>query len=127
MHDHVSTSWLTGYHPTDHNALMDALQLRPEYLYIPEGKSIHLDADRRVAVSDAYNTLHFATPLIELPIDKITPLEDQTYRQFRDDYLRLWRQFFGPVGMRFALNKQQVKLEVYVLPLIKYADCDNLR
>src|SRR5207253_5275909 len=62
-HRAMFTAWETGKLPADHDALMDAVQLRPEYLYIPEGKGIRWDAERRLAVSDAYNTLHFATPL----------------------------------------------------------------
>ena len=30
---------------------------------------------RAWAVSDVYNTLHFATPLVELPIDRVTEAE----------------------------------------------------
>lgn len=126
-HGALFTAWETGKLPADHDALMEAVHLRPQHLYLPEGKTIRWDAERQVAVSDAYNTLHFATPLIELPLGKITALEDQTYRQFRAEYLRLWQQFFDPVGMRFSLNEERVKLEVYILPLINNAEYNNLR
>jgi len=62
-----------------------------------------------------------------LPIDKITLLENQTYRLFRNEYLQLWNQFFDPVGMRFSLRKERVKLEVYILPLINNAEYAQLR
>ena len=76
--------------------------LKPRHIYVPEGKGVTWDAATQAAVSDAYNTLHFTTPLIELPIDKITPAEQQEYHQFRTAYLNLWRQYFDPVGMRFG-------------------------
>ena len=126
-HGALFSAWETGKLPADHKALLDAAGLRQEYLYVPEGKKVHWDAARQVAASDAYNTLHFATPLVELPLDKITTLEEQTYREFREEYLRLWRRFFDPVGVRFALNKDQVKLEVYILPMINNQDYNQLR
>jgi hypothetical protein len=121
------TAWETGKLPADQDALMKAAHLRPEYLYVPEGKPVRWDAERNVAVSDVYNTIHFATPLIELPIDKITRLEEDTYTEFRREYQQLWRQFFDPVGIRFALKKEQVKVEVYVLPMVNNAEYNRLR
>jgi hypothetical protein len=94
---------------------------------VPEGKEARWDAEQQVAISDAYNTLHFATPLVELPVERITPVEEQTYRDFRQEYLRLWRRFFDPVGVRFALDKKQVKLDVYILPMIANDEYNNLR
>ncbi len=65
--------WETGKLPADHAALLAAARLRPQDLHAPEGRQLAWDAGRQVAVSDIYNTLHFTTPLIELPIDRITP------------------------------------------------------
>src|SRR5262249_49745845 len=75
----------------------------------------------------AYNTIHFATPLIELPIDKVTATESGEYERFRLEYLGLWRQFFDPIGMRVALRDGQVKLETYILPLIENTAYNRLR
>jgi hypothetical protein len=85
------------------------------------------DGDRQAAVSDVYNTLHFTTPLIELPIDRVTPAEEQAYGRFREDYARLWRRYFDPVGMRFSLSDRQVRLETYILPLIQSTEYGALR
>ena len=126
-HGALFHAWEKGKLPADHQALLDAAGLIPEHLYQPEGRKIDWNAKRQVAVSDAYNTIHFATPLIELPISKITAFEEQTYRDFREEYQRLWRQFFDPVGIRFALNKKQVKLEVYILPMINNQDYNRLQ
>jgi hypothetical protein len=126
-HGALFTAWETGRLPKDHAELMRACRLEPEHLYIPEGKQVRWDAGRRVAVSDAYNTLHFATPLVELPMDKITPTEEAAYKEFRTEYLRLWQQFFDPVGMRFSIDARQVKAETYILPLINVPAYRDLR
>ncbi len=112
------TAWETGKLPADHQALLAASALRPVEIYTPEGKGVTWNAADQVAVSDVYNTLHFPTPLIELPLDRITLAEEQEYEHFRRDYLNLWRRYFDPVGMRFALTDRQVRLETYILPLI---------
>ena len=58
-HGAMFTAWETGQLPADHKALLSAARLRPEWVYAPEGKSVAWDAERQVAVSDAYNTLHW--------------------------------------------------------------------
>jgi hypothetical protein len=119
--------WETGELPADHAALLAAACLRPQDIYAPEGRQLAWDARRQVAVSDIYNTLHFTTPLIELPIDRITPAEQSEYNQFRTQYLNLWRQFFDPVGIRFSLTKPQVRVETYILPLLRDSRYETLR
>jgi hypothetical protein len=113
------TGWETGKHPSDHAALLRASALKPEEIYTPEGKGVTWDAARQTAVSDVYNTIHFATPLLELPVDKITPTEKQEYDGFRTEYLSLWRKYFDPVGMRISLSDRRVRVETYILPLIQ--------
>jgi hypothetical protein len=126
-HGALFTAWETGKLPAGHQALLDSACLKQDYLYVPEGKEARWDARQQTAVSDAYNTLGFATPLIELPIDKISRFEEQTYGDFRQEYLRLWQRFFDPVGVRFALDERKIKLEVYILPMINNAEYSNLR
>lgn len=120
-------AWETGKLPADHAELVKGARLKPEELTVPEGKGAIWNAERRLAVSDAYNTLHFATPLIELPIDKITPTEEREYSRFRNQYLGLWRQYFDPVGIRLQLNDQRVRVETYILPLVASSQYRFLR
>src|SRR5262249_22451041 len=61
-HGALFTAWETGKLPADHDALMHAAALKPQYLYVPDGKAPRWDAEVQVAVSDVYNTTHFATP-----------------------------------------------------------------
>ena len=79
--------------------------------------SVRWDAAKMVAVSDAYNTIHFATPLIELSIDKITPAEAKEYAHFRKEYSELWRTYFDPIGLRLSLDAKRVRVETHILPL----------
>ncbi|HMC90165.1 MAG TPA: hypothetical protein VKI17_11485, partial [Gemmataceae bacterium] len=120
-------AWESGDLPADQAAMLAGSALKPRHIYVPEGKGVTWDAATQAAVSDAYNTFHFTTPLIELPIDKITPAEQQEYNQFRTAYLNLWRQYFDPVGMRFALDDKQVRMETYILPLIRDSRYASLR
>ena len=93
--------------------------LKLEELPMPEGKPGFWDPETLQARSDVYNTLNFATPLIELAVDQVTAPEADVYNRFRLEYLGLWRQFFDPIGMRVALKDGQVKLDTYILPLIQ--------
>jgi hypothetical protein len=113
--------------PGDRTSILSASGLKPEEVYSPEGKDIAWDPSRHVAVSDAYNTLAFATPLVELPISRVTQLEQQSYERFRLEYLNLWRRYFDPIGMRISLRDNQVRLDTYILPLIQSSTYNVLR
>jgi hypothetical protein len=121
------TAWTAGKPPADRAALLAGAGLKPEEVPQPEGKPLAWDAGRQTAFSDVYNTVEFATPLIELAIDKVTQREADAYRQFRLQYLGLWRQYFDPIGMRIAVGDKQVKLDTYILPLIQNSQYNQLR
>ena len=101
--------------------------LKDEDLEVPERRPVVWDNDRKLARSEAYNTLRFATPLIELPIDKVTPEEAREYERFRQDYLRLWTGFSDPVGLRFHQDGSKTRMEAYILPVIRSNDYRWLR
>jgi hypothetical protein len=96
-------------------------------LTMPEGKPVAWDGERQTAVSDAYGTIHFATPLVEIPIEKVTKTEEQEYRRFHQEYLGLWRQFFDPMGFRVNLEDGKLKFDTYILPLIENSSYNQLR
>ncbi|HWG46649.1 MAG TPA: hypothetical protein VN688_28060 [Gemmataceae bacterium] len=120
-------AWETGKPPADHNSLLASAGLKPEEVYLPEGRDLLWNPQQQVAVSEVYNTVHFATPLVELPIEQITEAEAQAYRQFRLQYLGLWRQYFDPIGLRIALDDKRVKLDTYILPLVANSQYNELR
>ncbi len=120
-------AWETGKPPADRKALLAMAGLKNEEIYLPEGEPLAWDAGQQTAVSEVYNTLHFATPLIELPLELVTEAEALAYRQFRMEYLGLWRQYFDPIGMRIALDDRRVKLDTYILPLVANSRYNELR
>jgi hypothetical protein len=126
-HAALFTAWETGKLPDSQKLLLASATLRPEHVYMPEGPGILWDERRNLAVSETYNTIHFATPLVELPIDKVTQQEERDYNRFRLEYLGLWRQYFDPVGTRIGLTDKQVKIDTYILPLVRNSQYNDLR
>jgi hypothetical protein len=115
----------TGKLPANRGQLLRGAELEPDQLRDAEGQRVRWDGRR--AFSPTYNTLAFATPLVELPIDRVTREEDRAYRAFRRGYLNLWRRFFDPVGIRFTLAPGQVKVDTYILPLLANSQYNSLR
>src|SRR5581483_3131466 len=120
-------AWETGKLPPHHQNLMALSGLKVDEIFAPDGTGAMWDSERQVGVSDVYNTIHFATPLIEIPIDKITQDERQDYEAFRSQYLGLWRQFFDPIGIRLGFTKTDIRWETFILPLVKLTQYNNLR
>lgn len=73
---------------------------------------------RHGVISSTYGTLDFLTPIAEIPLDKVTPAEADTYKRWRDSYQQNWRQFFDPIAVRFSIRAKQLGAEVIVMPLI---------
>ncbi len=121
------TAWSKGRLPSDHGDLLQATGLKSEQLFSPEGEAVAWSSAERLAISSAYNTIHFATPLLEIPIDNVTATEAQEYENFRRDYMGLWRQFFDPIGMRIAIRGKKVQWDTYILPLVRNTQYDELR
>lgn len=125
-HGAMFAGWEIGKIPGDLAGIMEAAALRPGDLAVPDGTLVW-DGERQTAVSSTYGTIRFATPLVELPIDKVTPGEAREYETFRAGYLENWRRFFDPVGIRLAVNDKQVRVETYILPLIENSEYNQLR
>jgi hypothetical protein len=119
-------AWENGRLPVDTKELLAAAKLPPEAIYIPEGKTLTWDPAGRQAVSDVYNTLRFATPLAELPVDKITPSEEREYNQFREAYRSFWDDI-GPLATRFTVGPTEIRAETLIPPLVKNSWYDALR
>lgn len=117
----------TGKLPAEHKELLARTGLKDQELLMPEGTSARWDAARRTAISEAYNTIRFATPLIELPIERVTRREADEYEEFRLRYLGLWSRTFDPIGMRFSLRGKEIKWDTFVLPLVQVTQYNDLR
>ncbi|HKB39243.1 MAG TPA: hypothetical protein VKD72_22585, partial [Gemmataceae bacterium] len=126
-HGALFTAWETGQLPDSHRKVLAGANLKVEEVPMPEGKPASWDTTRQVAFSETYNTIHFATPLVELPMDRASQGEVEQYNRFRLEYLGLWRQYFDPIGVRFAITDSQVKVDTYILPLIQNSGYNTLR
>ncbi|HEV3144131.1 MAG TPA: hypothetical protein VGZ47_09630 [Gemmataceae bacterium] len=111
--------WETGRLPANMDELLAATGLKADDFLDPNGEQMTWDGPNSPALSPTFHTLAFATPLLERSIDEITPTEKREYEAFRNDYQRLWNQFFDPVGLRFRNGPKQVQLEAYILPLVQ--------
>ena len=121
-HGAMYTAWQTGKPPQNYQHILEVTGMTAQELFMPDGNAAAWDAEKKIDHSSAFNTQHFATPLIEIPIENVTRSEAQEYGMFRDQYMGLWRNFFDPIGIRFSLKKEQVKTEIYILPLVTFIE-----
>lgn len=126
-HGAMFAAWESGKLPQTHQDVLAATGMNAVDLFTPDGAAVAWNGETKTAVSTFYNTLHFATPLIEIPITHVTPTEAREYEMFRAQYLGLWRQYFDPIGIRLALKKDQIKMETYILPLVRTTQYNELR
>jgi hypothetical protein len=120
-------AWETGSLPPDQRALLSAAALTPEEIATPDGDGAVWDGKRRLAVSDVYGSLRFGTPLVELPLDKVTPAEERAYARFRRDYLAQGRRFLDPIAVRVKLNDREVRMQTCIVPLVESSRYQELR
>jgi hypothetical protein len=69
-----------------------------------------------------YGTLDFMTPIVEIPLTRVTRAEADAYQRWRDSYQRNWRQFFDPIALRFSLAPNSLGAALTVMPLILATD-----
>mgnify|MGYP001282348940 CR=1 FL=1 len=120
-------AWQTGQPPADGAAALRLAGLEPSDLRTTDQSDVAWDAAASAAVSDRFNTIHFATPLIETPVEFATAEEASDYETFRLGYLNLWRQYFDPIGVRFRIADDRLRIDTYILPLIQSSQYAELR
>lgn len=76
--------------------------------------------------SESYNTLNFLTPLVEVPLTKVTKAEAEAYGRWRDTYQRNWRQYFDPIALRLSVGKELLAADLSVMPLIAGSEYQEL-
>ncbi|MGF1581217.1 MAG: hypothetical protein ACFCD0_17770 [Gemmataceae bacterium] len=126
-HGAMFTAWETGKFPRDTRELLLTVKLGRDELRIEGNESVRWDRKRRLAMSRKYNTRLFATPLLELPIDKITPSEQNAYNTFRRSYRQLWSGYVDPIGIKIVLQGSSVKIKTHQLPMIQDPNYAQLR
>ena len=73
-------------------------------------------------VSSTLGTLDFQTPIVELPLAKVTQTEAEGYKRWRDTYQSNWRWAFDPVGLRIGADPKRLTADLTVMPLIAGSD-----
>jgi hypothetical protein len=68
--------------------------------------------------SSRLGTLEFMTPIVELPIEKVTKAEADAYNFWRDGYEQNWRWAFDPIGLRIGVSDSKLATDLTVMPLI---------
>ncbi len=68
--------------------------------------------------SSTQGTLAWMTPIVEMPIEKVTKAEAEAYNQWRDDYQRNWRWAFDPIALRIGVDSAKLSADLTVMPLI---------
>jgi hypothetical protein len=69
-------------------------------------------------LSSTFGTLEFLTPIIEMPMEKVTQAEADAYNRWRNGYQQNWSQVFDPIAVRFSMQPKRLSAEVCVTPLI---------
>jgi hypothetical protein len=72
--------------------------------------------------SSVYGTPEFLTPIAEIPLDKVTSEEKSAYENFRANYQRGWRRFFDPIAVRLSVDRDYLRADMTVRPLILESD-----
>jgi hypothetical protein len=72
----------------------------------------------RGVYSSTQNTLQFQTPIVELPLGRVTTAESEAYSTWRDGYQANWRWAFDPIAVRLTVTESQLVTDLSVMPLI---------
>jgi hypothetical protein len=72
----------------------------------------------RGVCSSTRNTVEFQTPLAELPLQRVTKAEAESYSEWRDGYQSNWRWAFDPIALRLTVKETQLATDLSVMPLI---------
>ncbi len=89
-------------------------------LKLPDAGELRLT--RAGVTSAVYGSLNFMTPIVELPLTRVSRAEADAYQRWRDNYQRNWRQVFDPIAIRFAVSSNRLGAELTVTPLILSSD-----
>jgi len=75
--------------------------------------------------SSVYGTLEFLTPIVELPIKKVTVSEQRAYEQWRNRYEGIWRAAFDPIGLQLSVTEDRIETDLTVMPLSRNSQYDD--
>jgi hypothetical protein len=106
--------------------LYDKGYLDRKYLQTEPGDRISWDPATFTAGSERYGRTGYLTPIIEMPVEKVTAREEADYNRFRNRYQDYWRRYFDPIGMRITAGRD-IALSVTILPLIDNSQYNQMK
>ena len=68
--------------------------------------------------SAVQGSLAFMTPIVEIPLSKVSKVEADAYQTWRNGYQRNWRWAFDPIALRITLQQDRLAGDLTVMPLI---------
>ena len=72
-----------------------------------------------VVHSAEYGTLRQLKTLDEVSLEKITPSESTSYKEYVRNYSQLWKKFFDPIALRLDdIHDGSLEATIFILPLI---------
>jgi hypothetical protein len=77
-----------------------------------------LSLDAQGVRSSSQGSLAFLTPIIEMPLEKVTDSEFTAYERWREGYERNWSWAFDPIALRLTLRQDRLAADLTVMPLI---------
>ena len=90
------------------------------YISKVDDKNFSIDS-QGVVNHHIWGSLYDIKALSEVPIDKVSKLENDRYNRFREGYQSFWREFFDPVGMSISVD-DRLSVHTIILPLIDNGD-----
>lgn len=85
-------------------------------LAMVDAGDLTLNADG--VASNREGNLAFMTPIVEMPIEKVTKEEADAYELWRNGYEQNWQWAFDPIGLRIGVSDQKLSSDLTVMPLI---------
>jgi hypothetical protein len=68
--------------------------------------------------SSTQGSLTWMTPIIEMPIEKVTQAEADAYAAWRNGYQSNWQWAFDPIALRIGILDDRLSSDLTVMPLI---------
>ncbi len=98
----------------------------PIHTDLPAAADDELRLASGYVVSEHDGTLAFQTPIVELPLERVTKAERDAYETWRRGYQSNWRWAFDPIGLRITVAEHQLGADLTVMPLIWGSDYRQL-
>lgn len=90
------------------------------------GDGAPIDWTPEAGASSTWGRPGALTPLIELPLERVTVAEKEAFEAFAQSYQQYWRTWIDPIGLRVQRDGATTRLDARVLPLIEGSAYDEI-